>query len=102
MAVDVEEAADQGAVGLPFEVDSATQVHGTHRGLAVCVGLLDVLVQQHDQGEDVALSHVGIGEALAGEVGPGLVIGADGEDPRLSHICSHPSVLPYFPATSRS
>lgn len=54
------------------------------------------------EGEDVALGHVGIGEALAGEVGPGLVIGADGEDPRLSHIRSHQSVLPYFPAASRS
>lgn len=50
------------------------------RAVEVGVGVLDA---------DVALGHVGIGEALAGEVGPGLVIGADGEDPRLSHICSH-------------
>lgn len=89
MAIDIQEAADQGAVGLPFEVDPAAQIHGARRGLAVCVGLLDVLVQEHDQGEDVALGHVGVGEALAGEVVPGLVIGADGEDPRLSHICAH-------------
>ena len=89
VAVDVEEAADQSAVGLPFEVDPAAQVHGAHRGLAVCIGPLDVLVQQHDQGEDVALGYVVIGETLAVEVDPGLLIGADGEDPRLSHICAH-------------
>ena len=93
VAIDIKEAADQGAVGLLLDVDPAAQVHGTHRGLAVLVRLLDVLIQQHDQGEDVALGHIVIAETLAGEVVPGLVVGADGEDPRLSHVCSHLCVL---------